>query len=255
VNTRTKTILVAAALAVATPVNAARILLVGTSIDLLPGTERPGGVWAEELVLPYQRLTEAGHVVELASPQGRMTLDPASLDAEVVGAELSRRVKAFAHLHRDEIAAHRRLATIGLDDYDALFVAGGHGAVWDLAEDVDLRRIAVHFLDGGRPLASVCHGPGFLARARRADGGLALAGYRVTGFSDEEERAIEMDGVVPFSLQQALEEASAGNYSAGPAFESHVVRDRNLVTGQNPASSDEAAESLVGLLGARGAQS
>lgn len=242
---------VAAALAAAAPIQAARVLLVGTSVDLLPGTDRPGGVWAEELVLPYQRLSDAGHVVELASPAGRMTLDPASLDPEVVGAALARRVTGFAHLHRGELAAHGRLAEVALDEYDALYVAGGHGAVWDLADDVDLRRLAVHFLDAGRPLASVCHGPGFLARARRPGGDFVLSGYQVTGFSDEEERAIDMDGVVPFSLEQALQEASGGNYVSGPAFASHVVTDRNLVTGQNPASSAAVGEALASLLEAR----
>lgn len=231
--------------------HADRILMVGTSVDTIPGTATATGVWGEELVLPYEAFVAAGHQVELASPLGRLPVDAASHDPETVGRDLARRVKGFLLLHRSELEATRRLSEIDADSYDALFVVGGHGVMWDLADDQDLRRLTEELLSEGRALATLCHGPAFLATATDATGRPLIRGFRVTGFSDAEERAIEMQDVVPFSLEQGLSEASGGRYSSGPAFESHVVVDRHLVTGQNPASSAGVAEALLELLGER----
>ena len=230
-----------------------KILIVATNLTKMPGTDKSTGVWGEELVNPFQMFTRAGFSVDIASPSGgTVTIDKASYDPAVVSDETARSVRFFSTQYGDLLRRTPRVGDLNPDDYAALYVAGGHGAMWDISEDKGLEKFTISFLDRGKPVASVCHGPAFLAKAKRSDGRYAIRGYRVTGFSNAEEKQLQLDKVVPFSLEDELRKASGGKYVSGqkPLAE-HVIRDRNLVTGQNPASTNAMARTLLKVLSER----
>ncbi len=230
--------------------SAPKVLIVVSNISLIPGTMEKTGVWAEELVVPYEMFKEAGFEVALASPKGgEAVFDERSLDPRVV-ADKEIRLKTlqfkirYAHLMRNTI----HLSEVRGVEYDALFVPGGHGVMFDVATCSTLAKLTVQFLRQGKIVGSVCHGPCFLATARDRKGRYAVAGYEVTGFSNEEEVGVAMVEKMPFSLEDELQKASGGLYSRGPAWQSYVLKDKNLVTGQNPASSKDAAQKVIDLL-------
>lgn len=223
-----------------------KILMVLTSHDRLGETGEKTGFWLEELAAPYWRFHDAGAEIVLASPRGgQLPLDPRS-GAPEAQTEDTRRFQADARAMA-ALAATRPLAEVSMDDFDALFYPGGHGPLWDLAEDARSVALIERAEATGKPIGAVCHGPAALRRARRPDGAPLVQGRQVTAFSDSEEAAVGLTAVVPFSVEAMLR-GNGGRYSKAADFQPYVVTDGRLVTGQNPASSAPAAEALLALL-------
>ncbi|MFI2607431.1 type 1 glutamine amidotransferase domain-containing protein [Kitasatospora sp. NPDC018619] len=203
------------------------------------GTAHPTGFWAEEAVVPYRAFTEAGHRVTVATPAGVVPVaDGASLTDPAMAEELER----IAELRQPRV-----LAEVDPADYDAVFYPGGHGPMEDLAVDPDSGRLLTRALASGRPLGVVCHGPAALLAALAEGGGSPFAGYRVTGFTNAEEAQAGLADRAPWLLQDRLVELGT-DFEEGEPWAPHVVVDRNLVTGQNPASSALVATELLKLL-------
>jgi len=211
-----------------------RILMVVTSHDRIDDTH-PTGLWLEEFAIPYEIFTAAGHEVAVASTKGGTTpIDPRSLaDREKFAPE------TLAALQSTDA-----LASMNLSGYDAVFFPGGHGTMYDLPADINVAKAVTHFLEGQQPIALVCHGPAALVGATLADGTPAASGRKVTGFTNDEEKAVELDDVMPFLLETKLREQGA-TFIGASNFVAHVVVDGNLITGQNPASSADAAQALL----------
>lgn len=223
-----------------------KVLLVLTSHDELGGTGRKTGFWLEELAAPYYRFKEAGAEITLASPKGgRPPLDPKS-NEPANQTDQTRRFEADSEAVA-ALANTVRLDSVSADDFDTVFYPGGHGPLWDLAEDADSARLIEATLRAGKPLAAVCHAPGVLRHATNQDGTALVQGKKVTGFANSEEEAVGLTEVVPFLVEDELEKLG-GLYSKGPDWEPYVVRDGLLITGQNPASSAPAADALLKLL-------
>ncbi|GAA4870359.1 type 1 glutamine amidotransferase domain-containing protein [Kitasatospora terrestris] len=228
-----------------------KILFVMTGADhwtLADGTEHPSGYWAEEAVTPYEAFTAAGHQVVVATPGGVVpTVDRGSLSPEANGgpegaARIERALAAMPEL-RQPIG----LDEVKLDEYAAVFYPGGHGPMEDLSADPDSGRLLVDALASGRPLGVVCHGSAALLAAVTADGTNAFAGYRATSFSNTEETLAGLAERAAWLLETRLVEAGV-DVRNGEPWAPHVVVDRNLVTGQNPASSAPVAAELLGKL-------
>ncbi|MBO9828561.1 type 1 glutamine amidotransferase domain-containing protein [Xanthomonas sp. A2111] len=223
-----------------------KILMVLTSHDRLGDTGQKTGFWLEEFAAPYYTFKDAGAEITLASPKGgQPPLDPKS-DAPDAQTEATHRFKADPAAQQ-QLASTYPLASVRMDDYDALFYPGGHGPLWDLAEDRDSIALIEAFARADKPIGFVCHAPGVLRRVTAADGTPLVKGRRVTGFTNGEEAAVGLTDVVPFLVEDELQRLG-GNYSKGADWAVHVVEDGRLVTGQNPASSEAAAEALLGML-------
>jgi putative intracellular protease/amidase len=222
------------------------VLIVLTSHDKLGDTGRPTGFWLEELAAPYYRLKQAGATLTLASPKGgRPPLDPKSNEPGSQTDDTRRfeaDPEATAALDSTEV-----LSKVDPGDYDAVFYPGGHGPLWDLAEDPDSIRVIQDTLRAGKPVALVCHAPGVLRHVTDEDGTPLVQGRPVTGFTNSEEEGVGLTDIVPFLVEDELK-AKGGDYSKGPDWEPYVLRDGLLITGQNPASSARAADTLVALL-------
>lgn len=222
------------------------ILMVLTSHDQLGNTGLKTGFWLEEFAAPYYVFKEAGAKITLASPLGgQPPLDPKSDDPSAQTAATTRfkaDVESTALLARTE-----KLATLNVADFDAVFYPGGHGPLWDLAEDKQSIALIEAMIAAGKPVAAVCHAPGVLRHTRNVDGTPLVGGKRVTGFANSEEDAVQLTRIVPFLVEDMLK-ANGGDYSKGPDWHPHVVVDGLLITGQNPASSELAAEKLLDLL-------
>ncbi|MFJ9442231.1 type 1 glutamine amidotransferase domain-containing protein [Kitasatospora sp. NPDC101235] len=215
-------------------------VLTGSKVwTLNDGTAHPTGFWAEEAVVPYRAFAEAGHRVTVATPGGVVPVaDRASLTDPAMAEELAK------------IAEFRQplvLAEVDPADYDVVFYPGGHGPMEDLAVDADSGRLLTRALASGRPLGVVCHGPAALLAARTEDGVSPFAGYRVTGFTNAEETQAGLADRAPWLLQDRLVELGV-DFEEGEPWAPHAVVDRNLVTGQNPASSALVAAGLLKLL-------
>lgn len=224
-----------------------KILMVLTSHAELGDTGRKTGFWLEEFAAPYYVFKDAGAQIVVASPKGgQPPLDPKS-DDPAAQTEAVRRFKADAAA-RGELAATRRLADVADEAFDAVFYPGGHGPLWDLAGDADSRRLIERLFAAGKVVAAVCHGPAVLRDARGPFGFPLVRGKQVTGFSDSEEAAAGLADVVPFLVEDMLKE-NGGIYSSQADWQSHVVTEANLVTGQNPASSADAARAVLAQLG------
>jgi putative intracellular protease/amidase len=222
------------------------VLIVLTSHDELGSTGRKTGFWLEELAAPYYRLTQAGATITLASPRGgRPPLDPKSNDPGSQTGD-TRRFEADQQAQA-ALDATVVLGAVDPGDYDAVFYPGGHGPLWDLAEDPDSIALIQTTLRSGKPVALVCHAPGVLRHVTDEDGRPLVQGRPVTGFTNSEEEGVGLTDVVPFLVEDELK-AKGGVYSQGPDWGSYVVRDGLLVTGQNPASSAEAADVLLAVL-------
>jgi putative intracellular protease/amidase len=223
-----------------------KILMVLTSHDTLGETGRKTGFWLEEFAAPYYALRDAGAEITLASPMGgQPPLDPTSDEPDAQTAD-TRRFRGDTTAQA-ELAATARLSDLDTGGFDAVFYPGGHGPLWDLAEDPDSIRLIEVFAASGRPIAAVCHAPAIFRHARGVDGTPLVSGRTVTGFANTEEEAAGLTDVVPFLVQDMLV-ANGGVYSKGADWASHVVVDGKLVTGQNPASSRRAADELLTLL-------
>lgn len=223
-----------------------KILMVLTSHDALGATGNKTGFWLEEFAAPYYALKDAGAEIVLASPRGgQPPLDPKS-DAPDSQTDATRRFKTDTAAQR-QLASTHILADIIPDDYDAVFYPGGHGPLWDLAEDRRSISLIEAMYNAEKPIGFVCHAPGVLRHVKLSDGSFLVHGKKVTGFSNSEEEAVGLTKVVPFLVEDVLKQ-HGGIYSKKGNWEAHVVVDGLLVTGQNPASSALAAEGLLALL-------
>ena len=223
-----------------------KILMVLTSHDQLGDTGKKTGFWLEEFAAPYYVLKDAGAEITLASPKGgQPPLDPKS-DEPDAQTEATDRFKAD-QTAQQLLASTTPLSHIDPADFDAVFYPGGHGPLWDLAEDEDSIALIEAFAAKDRPVATVCHAPGVLRHVKGKDGKPLVSGKKVTGFTNSEEEAVGLTEVVPFLVEDMLQERG-GLYEKGADWSVHVVTDGKLVTGQNPASSEEAAKALLKLL-------
>ncbi len=223
-----------------------KVLMVLTSHDQLGDTGKKTGFWLEELAAPYYAFKDAGAEIVLASPKGgRPPLDPKS-NEPAFQTELTHRFEADAAANA-QLAATVRLDSVSEADFDTVFYPGGHGPLWDLAEDVHSIALIEAFLAANKPVALVCHAPGVLRHVKSPDGRPMVAGLQVTGFANTEEDGVGLTDVVPFLVEDMLK-ANGGLYSKGADWGSYVVADGLLITGQNPASSAEAAARLMAEL-------
>lgn len=220
-----------------------RILIVLTSHDELGDTGRKTGFWLEELAAPYYAFKDADADIVLASPKGgQPPLDPKSNEPSSQ-TDLTRRFESDASANA-QLASTVRLDSVSAEDFDTVFYPGGHGPLWDLAEDRDSVALIESFLAAGKPVALVCHAPGVLRHVKKPGGEPLVEGMKVTGFANSEEEAVGLTDVVPFLVEDELK-ALGGVYSKGPDWGSYVVTDNLLITGQNPGSSAEAAGVLI----------
>jgi len=220
-----------------------KVLIVLTSHDQLGNTGKKTGFWLEELAAPYYVFKDAGAEITLASPKGgQPPLDPKSNEPDFK-TDATRRFEADVDANA-QLANTVRLDSVSQADFDTVFYPGGHGPLWDLAEDRHSVALIEAFIAAGKPVALVCHAPGVLRDVKTAEGTPLVQGRKVTGFTNTEEAGVGLTEVVPFLVEDMLK-AAGGHYSKGPDWGSYVVTDGVLITGQNPASSAETAAVLL----------
>ena len=217
-----------------------RALIVATSCNRLP-SGHPTGLWAEEHAVPYMALTGEGVEVVVASPAGGAV--PVDEKSKPSQSEAKEWAPALAALQ-----STLPLSSVQHEDFDLIFLPGGHGPMVDLAQDTTLQDMLVRQDAAGRLIGAVCHGPAGLIHVRRGDGSPLLKGRRVTGFTNTEERLVGLHDKVPFLLEDAMKAAGGDFHSALLPMLSHVERDGNLLTGQNPQSSHAIAKAMVEAL-------
>ena len=223
-----------------------KILMVLTSHDELGTTGKKTGFWLEELAAPYYAFLDAGAEITLASPKGgQPPLDPKSDEPDSQTDETRR-------FHADSaaqavLASTVKLDTVDQEAFDAVFYPGGHGPLWDLANDKHSISLIEQTLQAGKPVALVCHAPGVLRDVKNADGTPLVKGKKVTGFTNSEEEGVGLTEVVPFLVEDVLKQ-NGGLYSRGDDWQSYTVQDGLLITGQNPGSSAETAKVLLASL-------
>ena len=226
-----------------------KILMVLTSHDRLGDTGRKTGFWLEELAAPFYAFKDAGAEITLASPAGgQPPLDPKS-NEPANQTDATRRFEADPTASA-QLAATVKLDAVRQDDFDAVFYPGGHGPLWDLAEDRTSIGLIESFVGAGKPVALVCHAPGVLRHVKTEAGRPLVEGRRVTGFANSEERAVGLTDIVPFLVEDELV-AKGGRYEKGPDWGEFVLTDGLLITGQNPGSSSLAARELLSRFPAR----
>ena len=216
------------------------VLLIVTNHDKINNDEdKPTGLWLGEASEPYHAFQSAGFKVDIASPKGgSVPLDPNSLDGEEAEGD-NEIIKLLQNT--------KRIKDMVYEGYDAIFFAGGHGAMYDFPGQADIQNILAFFKDDGRIISAVCHGPAAFADAKTKDGTYVVDGVKLTGFTNEEEKSVELLDDMPFALQSKLESNGAG-FVVGEAMEEHIVTDGNFITGQNPASAEAAARAVVNRL-------
>lgn len=223
-----------------------KILIVLTSHDTLGDTGKKTGFWLEELAAPYYSFVDAGAELILASPAGgQPPLDPKSNEPDA-------QTKTTKRFEADEVAMQQlanthKLSEVLNQDFDAVFYPGGHGPLWDLAEDQNSISLIEQTLQANKPVALVCHAPGVLRDVQDAEGRSIVEGKSVTGFSNSEEDGVGLTDIVPFLVEDMLKE-KGGQYSKAEDWQVYVQEDGLLITGQNPASSAATAEALLKLL-------
>jgi len=225
-----------------------KIVMVLTSHSALGDTGKKTGFWLEEFTAPYFVFRDAGAEITLASPRGgQPPLDPKS-DEPAAQTAATARFKQDAEA-QSALAATVELSKVRVAEFDAVFYPGGHGPLWDLANDKHSIHLIESANEAGKPIAFVCHAPGVLRNVKAKDGSPIVKGKHVTGFSDTEEDAVQLTNVVPFLVEDELKRLG-GLYAKGPDWSSFVLVDGNLITGQNPASSVEAAHEELQMLAA-----
>lgn len=214
------------------------ILLIVTSHDRISGDkDKPTGVWLSEAAEPYIAFQSAGFKVDIASPKGgSVPVDPNSVES---GSNDDKFTEVTKLLQKTE-----RIKDVVYEGYDAIFLAGGHGAMYDFPGDPDIQNIMAYFKDQGRIVSAVCHGPAAFADAKTKDGKYLVDGIKLTAFTNAEEDATKLSEDMPFMLQTKLEENGAG-FVAGAAGEENVVSSGSFVTGQNPASAEAVAKAVI----------
>ena len=223
-----------------------QILMVLTSHDQLGDTGKKTGFWLEEFAAPYYVFKDAGADITVVSPKGgQPPLDPKS-DAADAQTDATRRFKEDSAAQA--VLAHTgKLADVSGEKFDALFYPGGHGPLWDLAEDTDSIKLIETMAAAGKTVSAVCHAPAVFRHTKAADGSPLVKGKKVTGFTNTEEAAVELTKIVPFLVEDMLVK-NGGLYSKGADWQSYVVTDGKLITGQNPASSAAAAKAVLSQL-------
>lgn len=217
--------------------------MVLTSHSALGDTGKKTGFWVEEFAAPYYVLADAGAIITIASPAGgQPPVDPASEAPEAQTPATARFYKDVEAV--DKVANTVKLSDVKETDYDAVFYPGGHGPLWDLANDTSSIQLIQDFYKNKKPIAFVCHAPAALIKVKDENGDALVKGKTVTGFSNAEEEAVKLTKVVPFLLADELKELGA-QYSSGPDWGSYTKQDGLLITGQNPASSSSAAILLL----------
>lgn len=212
------------------------------------GSLYPTGVWAEEFIVIDEAFAKAGYKVDLATPGGvAPSVDPLSLEPKNVGEETAARFRAYVDDNADRLRRPLVLAEVDPGIYDAIVIPGGHGPVEDLYKDPDLGRLLVQADEAGTVIGAVCHGQAGLLPANRPDGRWTFEGRRMTAFSDEEEVEFGTADNAPWLLARRLRERGAA-YEQGPNWGAYIVRDGNLITGQNPASSEGVARAVIAAL-------
>ena len=229
-----------------------KILIVLTSHSNLGDTNEKTGFWIEEFATPYYIFKEAGAAITIASPLGgQPPIDPKSDTAENQ-TEATTRYKKDKELLKI-MGNTERLEDVKAKDFDAVFYPGGHGPLWDLATDKNSIQLLEDFWDAKKPIAAVCHAPAALLNVKDEEGTYLVHGKKVTGFSNSEEKAVQLDKIVPFLLEDELK-SKGGTYSKKEDWESYTVQDGLLITGQNPASSGAVAEQILATLKAKKAR-
>lgn len=226
-----------------------KILMVLTSHDQMGDTGHKTGFWLEEFAAPYYTFLDAGADLTLASPKGgQPPVDPNSSapDAQTAATERFNKDNAA----QQALANTLPLAKVKADEFDAIFYPGGHGPLWDLAEDSHSIALIEQFHAAGKPVGAVCHAPAVLRHARNEQGQPLVKGKAVTGFSNSEEAAVQLTDIVPFLVEDMLK-GHGGHYERAEDWQPHAVVDGVLITGQNPASSEVSAQALLGLLQAQ----
>src|ERR1700741_4945179 len=223
-----------------------KVLMVLTSHDQLGNTGRKTGFWLEELAAPYYVFKDAGAEIVLASPKGgQPPLDPKSNEPNFQ-TDLTRRFEPDAAA-KAQLATTLLLDSVKADDFDTVFYPGGHGPMWDLAEDRNSAKLIESFLAAGKPVALVCHAPGALRHVKTPDGKPLVQGKNVTGFTNGEEEEVGLTKVVPFLVEDELMRLGA-TFSKVKNWGVHTIIDGHLITGQNPASSGPTARILIETL-------
>lgn len=223
-----------------------KILFVLTSNDKLGDTGNKTGFWIEEFAAPYYMLKDAGYEVTLSSPKGgQPPIDPSS-ESEDAQTESTKRFYNDKET-QETLSSTLKLSEVDQKDYDALFYPGGHGVLWDLVEDKDSKEIIESFYNNNKPVSFVCHAPAVLKNIKNSNGEPLVKGKKVTGFTNQEEDAVQLTNVVPFLLEDMLIE-NGGEYSKIEDWQPYAVQDGLLITGQNPASSEKVADLLMKTL-------
>jgi putative intracellular protease/amidase len=220
-----------------------KILMILTSHDALGDTGKKTGFWLEEFAAPYFVFKDAGAEITVASPKGgQPPIDPKS-DEKDFQTEATKRFKADQEA-QSALANTVKLSDISADDYEAVFYPGGHGPLWDLAEDKQSIAIIEALYASGKPVSAVCHAPGVFRHATKPDGSPLVQGKSVTGFANSEEAAVGLTDVVPFLVEDELKK-KGGHYSKTVDWHAYSVTDGHLITGQNPASSEAVAQAVL----------
>ena len=216
------------------------------SHDQLGNTGQKTGFWLEELASPYYEYIDNGYDVTIASPKGgRPPVDPKSLQPENQ-TESTKRLQADKSAN-EKLDNSLVLKDISSDDYVSLFLPGGHGPMWDLSQDNDLKRIVEEFYNKDKIISAVCHGPAGLLQATDKNGDSILKNKKVTGFTNEEEQTVKLDKIVPFSLESKMKNLG-GNFEKTENFKPFVIIDGQIITGQNPASALVTARKVIEVL-------
>jgi len=224
-----------------------RVLMIVTSHSTMGEGGKATGIWTDELAAPYYIFLDAGIEVEIASPKGSaVPFDPASIKPKGQNEAHIERFLADPAAQR-KVAETLVVATVDSTKYDAVFLPGGHGAMWDLPNDAGVTRAVEMAFAANKIIAAVCHGPAGLVTAKRLDGKSILFERQVNSFTDEEEAAVGLTDVMPFKLETRMRELG-GKFEKAQNWQSFAVRDGNLITGQNPNSSVQVAQHVLAAL-------
>ena len=216
------------------------VLIVATGYPRID-PQHPTGLWFEEFAVPYECIVEAGFLATVASIKGgKVPIDPRSLPENQETMAVKGPMAALQHT--------QRLMDVDVTEYDAVFFPGGHGTMFDFPHSREVAELVSHYMAQGRPVAAVCHGPAALIKAKYPSGIAVVKGRKLTAFSNEEERAVRLDALMPFLLEDKLRDLDA-EVQVAPRWQPHVVVDGNLITGQNPQSSLKTAEALLQAIG------
>ena len=223
-----------------------KVLFVLPSHDKLGDTGQKTGYWLEEFASPYYEFIDNEYDVTIASPKGgKAPVDPKSLQPENQ-TEYTKRLQDDQEA-KEKLENTLILSEVSPDEYDTLFLPGGHGPMWDLSQDKDLKKLVERFYNNNKIISAVCHGPAGLIQATDKNGDSILKNKRITGFTNDEEEFVKLDKTVPFSLENKLKELG-GHFEKTENFKPFVISDGQIITGQNPASSFLAARKVVEVL-------